>query len=116
MPIPWRASLDTLCLPIQAHSHDTECASLAKATKEGKSSCNVAGASLHQIIDFQPTQPNTALLRLPNLTSFCTGNGGLGVTVGWIEAKAAGGLSKLKEVVYGCQNRLQDEVRFCMSQ
>lgn len=43
----------------------------------------------------------TALLRLPNLTRLGVCDGGLGVTVGWLEAKEAGGLARLKEVDYG---------------
>ena len=115
VPIPWRASLETLSLPRTDSYYDPEHkkASFAKATKEGKSSCNVAGAFLHHFVDSQPTQPNTALLRLPNLTCVHVNTDGLGVTVGWIEAKTAGGLSKLKEVVYASQS--EDEVRFCMS-
>ena len=67
-------------------------------------------------LTFNPPNQIQRCSACPNLTCFHVSDGGLGVTVGWIEAKAAGGLSKLKEVVYGCQNRLQDEVRFCMSQ
>jgi hypothetical protein len=55
-------------------------------------------------------KPKPALLRLPSLTSLGANDGFLGVTVGWLEAKMAGGLIKLTTVDYG-REALQEEVR-----
>lgn len=53
---------------------------------------------------------STALLLLPGLARLKIDDGALTVTVGWIEAKEAGGFTKLKGMNYAVAP-MDDEVR-----